>query len=58
MLKLIEKIKILDKLKFDKTIVSFTKRYKMNKSNVRKIRKNKDTLRCSVIESAYITIKT
>jgi len=55
---LVQKIEILDKFKSGVTVASLARTYKMKESSVRKIRKNEETIRRSVMESAPISNKT
>jgi len=57
-LTLVQKIEILDKIKRGDTVASLARKYEMNESSVREIRKNEVTIRHSVMESAPISSKT
>ncbi|KAF0746713.1 tigger transposable element-derived protein 1-like [Aphis craccivora] len=57
-LTLVQKIEILDKIKSGDTVASLARKYEMNESSVREIRKNEVAIRRSVMESAPISSKT
>lgn len=56
-LSLVEKIKILDALKSDK-VASVARKFGMNESSVRELRKNEEKIRASVKESGLLCAKT
>lgn len=57
-LTLVRKIEILDKIKSGDTVASLARKYEMNESSVREIKKNEVTIRRSVMKSAPFSSKT
>lgn len=56
-LSLVEKLKVLDALKVDK-VASVARKFELNESSVREIRKNEEKIRGSVKESGLLCAKT
>jgi len=57
-LKLVQKIEILDKLKSGDTVISLARKYGINEFSVQEIQKNEVTIRRNIKESTSILNKT
>lgn len=57
-LTLVQKYKILDKLKYSDTIASLARKFEMNVFNIWQKWKNEETIWCSITKSALISNKT